>query len=178
MSLLLAACSVGTTASPQIIPPHNVPFGLLNPAPTTTLPRTSTVRVTILFEGAQHLVTVNRAVPAPGTIRAVLAALGRGPTSTEAADNLQSPISTAAPLSLKSVDGTTAVVDVGSSFSALSGADQIVAAAQLVYTLALFPGIDQVSIRVGDQPTRMPTATGKLSSGPLTRSAYASLAPL
>ena len=89
-----------------------------------------------------------------------------------------SPISTATPISLSAVDGTTAVVDLPTSFADLGGQDQIIAVAQIVYTLCLFPEIEQVSIRVGGKQALVPTETGRLSPGPLTRANYSSLAPL
>lgn len=176
--LLLCACSIGTDASPQQIPRKSVPFGLLAPNSSTTVPEAATDGITVFLEVESHLITVNRLVPAPATIRSALRALGRGPTSAESAAGITSPVSTAGPLSMISHSGNTVVVNVGGSFSALSGQDQIVAAAQVVYTLTLFPGVHQVVIRVGGQRTLVPTATGRISSSPLTRSAYASLAPL
>lgn len=175
---LASGCSVGTDASPQRISPHDVPFGLLKSTTSTTSPAAITERITVFFEGAHHLVTISRVVPAPATLRSALKALGQGPTSAEASVGVLSPVSTAAPITVSSRSANTVVVNVGTSFSALSGQDQIIAAAQLVYTLTLFPGVDQVSIRVGGKPVQMPTATGRISNGPLRRSAYASLAPL
>jgi spore germination protein GerM len=175
---LLSGCSIGAQGSPQLIEKSSVPFGLLKSSPQATAPASATVLVTVYFEVAHHLVTVDRAVPAPGTLRAVLAALGRGPTSAEATANLESPISTATPIVLKGVDGGTAVVDVPASFSALSGQGQILAAAQLVYTLTQFPGVERVSILVGGLQAQVPTASGRIRSGPLDRAAYATLAPL
>ncbi len=178
LGVLAAGCSVGAQDSPQLISKSNVPFGLLKTTPSTTPPSVATVGVTIFLVLGQHLVTVNRAVPVAGTLQAALKALGRGTTSAEAAANLESPISTATPLTLKAVSGSTAVVDVPSSFSALSGKDQILGAAQLVYTLTQFPGIDQVTVRVGGQVAQVPTATGRIHTGPLDRADYANLAPL
>ncbi len=175
---LVSACSVGTDASPQLISRKAVPFGLLAPNTSTTTPAESAQGMTIFLEVTGHLVTVNRLVPQPATLRSALRALGRGPTSAESAAGITSPVSTASPLTLLSHNGETVVVNVGTSFSALSGQDQIVAAAQLVYTLTLFPGVHQIVIRVGGQRTLVPTATGRISANPLTRSAYASLAPL
>ena len=178
VGLLVSACSVGTDSSPQFIARRSVPFGLLKPATSTTVPRGPTQRITVYFEGSQQLVTVDRIVPAPATLRSALRVLGQGPTSAESAAGVLSPLSTAAPLTLYSRNGDTVVIDVGTSFSALSGQDQVVAAAQLVYTLTLFPGVRQLEIRVGGKRTLMPTATGRITSGALTRSAYGSLAPL
>jgi len=178
LGLLVAACGVGTDASPQLISQKSVPFELLKPPTPTTSAGAPTQGITVFFGGSQQLVTVNRIVPAPATVRSALGALGQGPTSAESAAGVLSPVSTATPLTLISHNGDTVVIDVGASFSALSSHDQIVAAAQLVYTLTLFPGVRQVDIRVGGQRTLMPTATGRIASGPLNRSAYASLAPL
>jgi len=176
--LAAAGCSIGAQRSPQLIDDHQVPFGLLRAAPSTTVPASATVGITVYLVLGEHLVTVNRAVPAPGTLASALRALGRGTTGAEAAANLESPISTATPLTLEAVDGSTAVVDVAASFSQLGGKEQILAAAQLVYTLTQFPGIDRVSIRVGGQPAQVPTSSGRIRSGPLDRAAYAELAPL
>ena len=176
--VLASACAVGTDSVPQPIARQDVPFGLLKPTTPTSAPGPASEGITVFFEGLHHLVTVNPSVPEPVTLRSLLRALGAGPTSAESAAGVLSPVSTAAPLTLTSHTGDTVVVDVGTSFSALSGQNQIVAAAQLVYTLTLFPGVNQVVIRVGRQRTRMPTANGQISSGPLTRHAYANLAPL
>jgi hypothetical protein len=178
VAAVAAGCSISAQRSPQLINEHQVPFGLLQVAPSTTVPQSPSVGITIYLVLGEHLVTVNRAVPAPGTLSSALRVLGRGTTGAEAAANLESPISTATPLILRAVDGSTAVVDVAASFSELSGKDQILAAAQLVYTLTQFPGIDEVSIRIGGQPAQVPTSSGRVHSGPLNRAAYRDLAPI
>jgi len=178
MGLVLAACGIGAQQSPQSIARHSVPFGLMAPASTTTTVLVPTSNVAIYLKGRQRLVAVDRAVSDPVTVRSALSALAQGATNSESAQGLESPVSLATPLSLKSIKGTTAVVDLPSSFANLGGQDQIIAVAQIVYTLSLFPRIRQVSIRVGGSPAQVPTGTGRLSPGPLTRKDYASLAPL
>jgi spore germination protein GerM len=177
-ALLLAGCGIGAEHSSHVIDPHSVPSGLMAPASTTTDVPAPTANVVIYLEGQQHLVVANRAVSAPASARAALFALAQGVTSAESAQGLVSPISTATPISLGSVESRTAVVNLPSSFASLGGQDQIIAVAQIVYTLSLFPEISRVSVRVGGKPAQVPTQTGRLSAGPLTRADYSNLAPL
>jgi spore germination protein GerM len=178
MALLLADCGIEAEQSAHVIERHSVPSGLMSPASTTTEVLAPTAHVAIYLEGEQHLVIASRAVSAPATLGSALTELARGVTSVESAAGLVSPVSTATPISLTSLNGNSAVVDVASSFANLGGQDQIIAAAQIVYTLTLFPGIEQVSIRVRGRPAQVPTQTGRLSPGPLTRADYSNLAPL
>ena len=178
LGLLFAGCGIGAEQSAQVIDPHTVPAGLMAPASTTTVVPAPSANVAIYLDGQQRLVVANRAVSAPATARSALSALAQGVTSAESAQGLVSPISTATPISLTTIDDTTAVVDLPSSFANLGGQDQIIAAAQIVFTLTLFPGIGQVSIRVGGKPAQGPTETGRLGPGPLTRADYSTLAPL
>jgi spore germination protein GerM len=67
---------------------------------------------------------------------------------------------------------------MSASFTKLTEQDQVVAMAQLVYTLTLFPEIRAVSVRIDGRPARVPTDKGTLSAGPLHRRDYVALAPL
>lgn len=176
--ILLSGCSIGSEQSPTVVAPQDVPSGLAGSGSTTTSITVPSENVTIYLEGLQRMVTVNREVPKPAVASTVLEALGSGSTGAEAAQNLRSPISAAAPLSVLSVEGGTITVGLAPSFTNLSGDDQVAAAAQLVYTLTALPGIRAVSVRIGNHATRMPLSDGRLSTGLLTRAAYASLAPV
>jgi len=175
---LLSACGVGVDASPVRVSPSRVPFGLLRHSTPTTTPTGPGQYVTIYLEGPQRLVAVSREVPAPVTAARVLRALGAGPTSTEAAAGLQSPISTAAPLTLFRVGPTSVTVNVASSFTSLAGADQAIAVAQLVFTLTALPGIESVSVRIDGKKAKVPTGKGTLRRGPLDRADYSTVAPI
>ena len=134
--------------------------------------------VTVYLTSDHGLVAVDRAAPEPVTLRAVLRLLTQGPTFAEQRRGLQSPIATVGGAALRSTTGTTAAVDVPRSFTSLGGQDQIFAAAQLVYTLTGFPGIHGVTVWVAGQRASVPSADGSLLAGPLTRTDYASLAPV
>lgn len=177
-ALALAGCGVGLNAEPVTVNRQNVPFGLLNAAPPTTAPAQTQQFVTLYLAGRERLVTTTRSIAAPVTLRSVLVALGNGPTSAEAADSLESPISTAAPLTMVRVTGGIVTVRVRSTFTKLAERDQVIAAAQIVYTLTAYPGIQGVAIRIGGRAARIPTAKGTLTGQPLDRADYADLAPI
>jgi spore germination protein GerM len=146
-------------------------------APTTTTIPVVSEDVTVFFQGADRLVAASRAVPRPATPQEVLAALARGPTTAESAGGWRSPISTAVPLTILDEDDSTVTVRLPGSFTRLGGQDQIVAAAQLVFTLTAFASIDQVVVHIGHEVASIPTANGALTKDPLTTADYAALAP-
>lgn len=178
VAVLASGCSIGAEQSPNVIAPQNVPSGLTGSGSPTTTATVPSENVTIYLEGLQRLVTVNREVARPAVPGAVLAALGKGSTGAEAAQNLRSPISAAVPLSVLSLDNARISIGVSPSFTNLTGGDQVAAAAQLVYTLTALPGIHEVSVEIGQRGVSMPLPDGRLSAGPLTRADYASLAPV
>jgi spore germination protein GerM len=178
LAILLSACSIGAEQSPNVVAPQDVPSGLAGSGSTTTSVTVPSENVSIYLEGLQRLVTVNREVAKPAAASTVLEALAKGSTGAEAEQNLRSPISAAAPLSVLSIANDTVTVELATSFTNLSGEDQVAAAAQLVYTLTALPGIRAVSVRIGNRATRMPLPDGRLSTGALTRTEYASLAPV
>ncbi|MGH9110352.1 MAG: GerMN domain-containing protein [Acidimicrobiales bacterium] len=178
MALLLAACGIGAEASPKVLGKEDVPFGLLDQSPPTTTVAPPSQYVIVYFEGPQRLVPARRPVSGSLTLESSLRALGRGTTTTEAGAGLLSPVSTAAPLGLTRIDGSTAVVSVGGTFTSLSGPEQIAAVAQLVYTATSFPEVAAIEVRINGQAVAVPRGNGKLTRGPLGRADFASLAPL
>lgn len=178
LALLLSACGIGVDASPNVVNRKQVPFGLLRPSTHTSTPVVPGQYVTIYLEGPQRLVAASREVAAPVSAARVLAALGGGPTSAEASEGLESPISTAAPLSLWRLGTASVTVNVAGAFTKLAGAVQVVAVAQLVYTLTVLPGVRSVSLRIDGKQAKVPTAKGTLTGGPLDRADYGTLAPI
>jgi hypothetical protein len=177
--LALCGCGIGAEPASHVIDPGIVPRGLRTsastvPAVISDVPKGN---VTLYLELGQGLVAVDRAAPAPVSLRNVLRVLTRSPTRSEQTKGMLNPLSTAKPIVLRSLANGTAVVDLPSTFTDLGGQDQIMAVAQLVYTVTAFPGVDQVSVLVNGQPASVPTATGSLDPGPLMRADYVALAP-
>ena len=168
-----SGCGVGTQSTAQNIDRQAVPFALLAPASTSTstiaAPRTS---VTVFFEGPSGLIPVEREVTGPATLSSALDQLAGGPSTADSAAPLQSPASTVTPLAVKRVVGGTAWITVPAAFAKLGGQDQIVAAAQIVYTATALPGITGVMLLVNGQRSEVPVGDGTLTQGPLTRADY------
>ena len=178
-AVVLGGCGVGGEGSAHVIDPSSVPRGLLTVTPDTTSPGfgSQEANVTLYFEDGDDLAAVNRAVTSPVTLRQVLKVLSRGPTAPERIEGLQSPLSAAGPLIVRSIEADTATVDIRGDFTALGGQDQIIAAAQLVFTVTAYPGVRAVRLQLSGQQAAVPTGNGSLTDGPLHRSDYQILGP-
>ena len=172
MAASIAGCGVGTQSKAQDIDRSAVPFALLAPASTSTSTVASRTSVTVFFEGPNGLVPVERQVTGRATLSAALDKLASGPSAADSAAALQSPASTVTPLALKRVEAGVAWIWVPATFAQLGGQDQIIAAAQIVYTATAAPGITGVMLLVNGQRSDVPVADGTLKQGPLTRADY------
>ncbi len=157
-----------------------VPFGLLDPSDTNVVPSqsvTSNVVIYLVTSDPQHLVAVARDVGAADPVAAAVAALAAGPTDREAAFGLQ----TALPAqhlvrSVKVADGVAAV-DLDTAFGDIGGSNQLLAIAQLVYTLTAQSTVDRVTFSVEGGAVEIPRGDGSLTSGAVSRTDYQQLAP-
>lgn len=169
-ALLAAGC--GIPADPH---PVAVPGGVVRPAlgPTTTTPTPAT-QATVFFVQAEHLVPVARSTIRPD-MQAVLQVLFSGPTEAELAAGLRTAISAQPNVRSIATEGSSAVIDLTSTFVEVGGEEQILALAQIVLTATAAPGITSVRFQLEGQAVEVPRADGTLSSGPLTATDYASL---
>jgi spore germination protein GerM len=152
-----------------------VPFGLLGTTTTaSTRPAPVSGAAVFLVDG-DRLTPVRRQVPAPATPAAVLAAVAAGPTPQEAGAGLRTALLTGA--SLAQVTAGTATVRLDRDFVAADLREQVLALAQLVYTVTELPGIDAVRFTFDGQPAEIPTAAGPLKTGPATRADFAPVGP-
>ena len=180
-AVALSACGIPTDSSPHPLTKSDIPFGLLKPASTTTttiVPAVSVpVTVYLVANGGAHLDAVSRKVSFPGTLAAIIDALLTGPTNAEAAAGVQTAIAAQTKLLSVATMGPIATVNLSDSFGKTVGPELITAVAQVVYTVTAVPGIAEVLFELGGQPASVPTATGTLASGPVSRADFASLAP-
>ena len=178
-AVALAGCGVGAQRSPVALDRRSIPYGLLGHRAhrQTSAPNFESTRVTLwLVGGDQQLVPVRAYVAWPATIGGLLNALVQGPTEPQSQRGLVSPASAVGPISSGPPRHGIVPVDLPASFENLGGSDQLLAAAQIVYTLTGFPGIRGVVFKVVGERANVPNAKGKLVAGPLTRAAYSSLA--
>lgn len=178
--LLLASCGVGTESNADVVDDDRVPFGLLDadrrpvtgPSPNGAV----LVDVYLSVEEGDALSAVTRRV-GTSSLDAVLAELERSPTDAETADGLRSALADVDAIAGTEVSRGVATVDLSDSFAEISGSEQLVAIAQLVYTATALPGIGQVTFTLEGQPIEVPRGDGSLTSDAVTRGDYARMAP-
>jgi len=132
-----------------------------------------------LVTSSGHLVAVTREVPAAQeSLAAVLDALVRGPSNTEAAAGLSSSVPAQTTV-LGAVVGAggVATVNLGGTFGQLVGQAQIQAVAQLVFTATALPGVTSVAFELAGQAVDVPVASGA-QVPTANRTQFAPLAPL
>jgi spore germination protein GerM len=175
-----AGCGVATSDDVEIADAEDVPFGLLEPdrVPVALRPVNGAVVVQLYFfdPDSSALVPVTRQVSAAG-IEAVAGELEAGPTVSESFLGLQSALTDIDAIDGIVIDGSTALVDLNDSFTTLGGSDQIIAIAQLVFTVTERPTVDRLVVRVNGESVEVPRDDGTLTRDPLTRSDYGSFSP-
>lgn len=185
VALTATACGVVAGGSAHPIPDNEVPFHLLTKETpsTTTTAAPANVPVTVYFVSPtqQSLVSAQRTVPLDNTLRTVLHALFAGPTTKEKSAGVRSSISPDVRLLRarpERPDGATGVVtlDLNQAFGDISGTQQVLAVAQIVYTTTAYLGTGYgVLFEIDGVATDVPTVTGAQVPGPVHRTTYASL---
>jgi spore germination protein GerM len=185
--LVTAGCGVVAGGGPHAVPQGQVPFHLLTPEPPTTTTTTAPadVPVTVYFVAPtqQYLITSQRTVPTTNTLRTVIHALFGGPTTVEKTYGVRTAINSSVNLlrvkpSRPKSTTTTVTLDFNRAFGQISGTQQVLAVAQIVYTVTGYLGPTfGVQFEIEGVPTDVPTDTGAQVSGPVHRTKYSTLAP-
>lgn len=177
---LTLACGIPTDSEPRPLAADRVPFGLLDPNPTPSSTPASpegAVTMTIYLVMHERLAPVSRDVPPPGGPEQALGELLAGVTREEAATGMRSAIAPATGARPVVVAGEVRV-DLTRAFLIGGTKEQILAVAQIVYTLTALPGLDSVSFTLAGRSVEVPAPDGTLRTGPLRRSDFASVAQL
>ncbi len=173
--LVLAACGVSTQKSPRQISDGDIPFGLADRAPAGAATSTgaATFQYDIYLVSGDRLEPVKRGQTTAASATAVLRALTKGPTTSEAAAGLRTLLDPGTNVDHVTVRGDLATIDLnGDPETFRPGADQSLALAQLVYTATALPGVSRVQVRLGGNPAEIPRGDGTLTTGPVRRSDY------
>jgi len=177
IGLLLAACGVPTSPSPEIVPRHDVPFHLLSPtvptSTTTTQPAVAYVAEHIeLLNASGKLLAVSREVPVPASLAALLAALLAGPTAAEASSGITTALPPQVKIISTSETGGVATLNLNSAFGQINGSAETQAVAQLVLTASTEPTVSSVLFEIEGSPISVPTAGGVVSAAPVVPLQY------
>jgi hypothetical protein len=177
-AVLVAACGVPAQSEASIAQADDVPFGLLDPEPDASSPAEgstgTSVAVFLVGGDGRQLVGVARGVPS-GALSTRLRALADGPTAAEEASGLRSAVPGPDAVSSVELDGGVATVDLSSEFTELAGPDQLLAIAQMVFTLTERPDVARVGFTLDGQAIQVPQGDGSLTSDPVGRDAYEDL---
>ena len=179
LALAVAGCGIPEQGSPKQVDDDSVPYRLLdrNSGGIADAERLGTTDAVIYLARGGRLLPTARRLPPPLTLVRLLRSLGRGPTSPEVAAGMR----TALPVEDTPTDVTiqrgTATVDLPASFTNLSRPDQVLALAQIVYTVTGQPGIGQVQFTLDGTTADIPRADLSLTAMPVTRDDYLDLAP-
>jgi spore germination protein GerM len=175
VALLGAGCAIPTQGTPVSIAPSKVPFGLLNPHPsttTTTLPKPSSlVSVKIFFLNSNannQLTAADRVLSVPAPLTAILSDLIAGPSSTEQNNGLITAIPNDVTVLSATTNGNIVTVNFNSAFGLIAGTATEEAVAQVVATVANAEGLGTgVIFQIDGVATSVPIANGSQVPGPV-----------
>lgn len=169
--LLLAGCGVQPQRGPETLVLSDSPTPDTVPAPDD-----GAAPASVYFVRGARLEAADRTA-ADTRVATVLALLTAGPTRSEVLSGLRTAV---APQMLTVRDvpppGMTVVVDLTREFTGVSGGNQLLAVAQVVWTLTEVSEVTTVRFTSGAGPVEVPTDEG-LTDLPVSRGDYRSVAP-
>ena len=173
------ACGVPTEDQAVRHARDDVPFNLLeadSPTTTTTTPARAE-SVTVFYVSGSQLVPAERPLSEPAPLFTVLAVMAAGPTANEAVLGVRSALPGPDVVRQVGMAGGTATVDLAPTFQDIPPGDQVLALAQIVYTLTARPGIGRVAFTLDGQTIDAPRGDGSLTRESMAREDYAAVAP-
>jgi spore germination protein GerM len=179
--LVLGACGVPLDDRTHTISSEDVPFELLDPSPTSTTSTTvfeSGPTTTVMLEPVylyfvrdEHIESVRRDSPDLLGVGPRLMLLAQALTSAEVAQGFRSAVPPGS-VDTVSIAGGVATVDLSTAFTEVPAAEQVLAFAQITYTVLQIPGIGQVAFTLDTVPIQALDHDGTLIEGPATKENY------
>ncbi|HET6910249.1 MAG TPA: GerMN domain-containing protein [Mycobacteriales bacterium] len=171
----LAGCGLPSGSLHQV-DPAKVPPGLVK-ANSSSAPSVVGPPARVYFVAGARLVPEVRRVVGLNVPSESLRALLLGPTPAESAAGVASEIPPQTRLISLDLRGKVALVDLGSDFGSAGGSQQVLAVAQIVYTLTASRVITAVEFSIDGRRIEVPDGSGSLSTAPRTRGDYRDQAP-
>jgi spore germination protein GerM len=185
---LSTGCGVATDGSFDAFSDDEIPFGLADPATTTTTEPTTApattaspttvvdpfIKVTLCFVRADRLLEVERRVPSRPSATEVIRLLLEGPATNPVEEALRSALPAESVGEVRVVGGV-ALLSVNPALRELVAKEQTLAIGQLVCTLTAQRGIGQVSFEIDGQPVEVPRADGTVTPLPMSRDDFTEL---
>ncbi len=177
--LALGACGIPTQQSASPISARQLQTRLPVTRPTVNpCTKSACTPVDVFFVGPDGRITpVGRVAPPHPKIGTVIDALLGGPTPPERAKGIFTALGAGIHLlsSQQTAQKKTVSLDFSADFGILSGAQEVLGVAQVVYTVAsIRPGFG-VIFEIDGVHIEVPVETGALSTGPVHESQYDTL---
>jgi len=177
-----AGCGLSDGGGLERIPPEDVPYGLLDATPSAeSSERTASAapgRPRVFFLDDERLTGVAMSPtgrdPAAVLDQAVRA-LAAGPDEAAQARGLTTAIPPSLTLSVVSLDGTVATVDLGGEANGPAGQQNTLAIGQVVLTATSVTGVDAVAFTRNGVAIQAPVGDGALADRPLVPADFAAL---
>ncbi len=171
-TLAMIGCGVPRDAAPRSLPTAEVPFDLLkqDDSPSPDVQGTRSMRL-YLVRGSRVAVTTRRTVQAPSPAQ-VVEALILGPVGDEASRGLRTAIPPVTEVRAVSTEGGSITLDLTNEFTSVGSEQQILAIAQIVFSLTEIPDVTSVRLLVAGETVQLPREDGSLTSTPLRRDDY------
>ena len=176
--LALSACGIPTQPSASPISGSQSQARLPPRTPVSPCTKSGCVSVDVFFvTRTAHLAPVGRVVPRDAELDTVIRSLLGGPTAPEQADGITTVLGPAIQLLSATVTNKTktATLDFNADFEALSGTQEVLGVAQVVYTVTAFMPDAAVTFEIAGFPIEVPVGTGALATTAVHESQYASL---
>jgi spore germination protein GerM len=170
--LAVSSCGLPMAGQAHRIDRSTVPYGLLASQPATPTTPKAGPQVAIYLVDGDHLVARQRQITGLNEPAEALRSLLVGPTPEESAHGLTSDIPAQTRLYSLDLDGTVARVDLSAPFGAAGGSQQVLAIAQIVYTVTASRYIDAVRFSLSGRPIEVPNGSGSLAPGARTRADF------
>ena len=178
---LVAGCGVQGDSAPRALAPEAVPDELLAPSTSAVQddePPTGAVTTVYLVDNRDRLQPVPRSMPSPVLIKSALDSLLEGATDEEADAGLRSEVPTGTTVNgIDRLDEDVIAIDLSEDFAETTADGELLAQAQLVYTVSELPNVRGVLFLVDGLLREGADDDAKLTSSPLTVEDFEDFAP-
>lgn len=171
-AVVLTGCGLPSDNGPEIIDPSAVPGDLLATDGASPAPSEQGLATTVFFVRDGRLAGRPRRVISDNVAAAAVRALLLGPSPKETATGIATAVPSNTRLISLDLTGSVASVDLSDEFGTVGGSQQVLAVAQIVYTLTASRSIGQVRFAIEGRPVEVPDGSGSLSTAPRTRADY------
>jgi spore germination protein GerM len=170
LAAALCGCGVSTQRAPEAIAVRTPKVEV------STAPSSGPVVDTVFFVHGTRLQAVQRRTTSVTDVREALNLLAAGPTAAEVRDGTRTALTPQTISVLGRSDSGVLTLGVTRQFTGVVGGDQLLAVAQVVWTVCQFPWVDGVRFVVGGDVLELPTDHG-LVQRTVTRQDYRTVAP-